>query len=146
MRLKVGDTEWELVPLKGLKAIRMMPKVIGVLSHIFYSVIGAGVPLDEWFNSGEIKLGDLLKLFNYASLALGDNIDVLTNEIMPFLMQVDPVFLQNNGTPDEILRAFWDACKYHYNSSFGEDVREALKNFLRPRTEEAQVPPMSSTK
>lgn len=135
----IADKTWELTPLAGLKAIRMMPKVISVAAEVLWAATDAGFPLIELF-SGELDsvgLTSVLKAMKFVADTLGKRFDELALEIVPFLLQQDQQWLQSHGSMEEIGKALWIAGQYHIKTSFGEEVIEALKKSVAAEEEEA---------
>lgn len=134
-----GET-WELKPLRGLKAIRLMPKVISILSELAYAASVGGMPLDKWLLEGEgvtIGFGEAIQAINFMSDALGKRYDEFECEIVPFLLQRDHEWLSGHGSIGELLSAIWAAILFHFESSFGKDTIAALKNSVS--AQEAEV-------
>jgi len=132
--VSVGGETWDITPLKGLRAIQIMPDVIGMCAEIVYAAYKGGIRIDEWFSEdfdGEIRLqlDTILRAIGFVSNVLGEKYDRFSREIVPFLLQKDYEFLENNGTMQEIGIALWRAVQFHIKTSFGEEVLTALKNF-----------------
>jgi hypothetical protein len=128
--ITIGGETWALKPLRGLKAMKLMPKVISIGSEIFYAAIEAGIPLDKMFLDGaELRFdaGAGLRAFKFIADALTKRWDDLSADIIPFLLCRDYGWLSEHGEVKEILNGLWTAVKYHLPSIIGDDAVSALK-------------------
>lgn len=150
-QVTVAGETWQLKPLAGLKSIGMMPKIISVVAELLWTADANGFPLRQMFEegtaSGQIRIETikLLEALHFVSEALGKRFDEVRLNILPFLLQKDAGWLQENGLPGELLKASWIAIKYHVNTSFGQDVLAALKNSVAVEDAGAEKPTPSTT-
>lgn len=129
--ITIGDRTWELTPFKGLASIRKLPKVISFASKLIQSAITGGLPVDKWISgvqAGTLDIVDALSAIDFVADTLGDSFKEFETEIVPYILQVDAKFLAENGTPRELISALITAIQFHLETSFGADVRDALKN------------------
>jgi hypothetical protein len=142
--IKLGDVTVTLLPPKGLKAVKMMPKVISVLGEVLYTAIEAGIPLDKMFIDGtplSFSSQDGLRAVKFVSEAVLQRWDELSFEIIPFLMCTTKEVL-DEAAPNEILGGLWASLKYHMPFFLGEGVFDTLKNSLivsKPETPGAET-------
>lgn len=140
--ITIADEVWELKPPRGMKAFKMMPKVVRILSEWVWGAIQNGIPLDKMFLEGsEISITSLdgLKAIGFISQKIVENFGELALEIIPFLLQCKPAFLQDHGEPREILTALWTSLKFHAPYVFGSEVTDALKKSVTAgQVEEAE--------
>jgi hypothetical protein len=141
-----GET-WEIVPLKGLKAFRLMPKVISIASELIWQANEAGFPLETFFSEEEteITFTVALKAIKFVADTLGKRYDELELRVIPFLLQKDAGWLQDNGSPQEIVSALIGAVQFHITTSFGEGVLDALKKSVAAEEEAAAAEKTDST-
>jgi len=140
--VEVGGRRWEIIPLRGLKSIKLMPKVISIGSELLWAANNAGFPLAELFTEEQdltASFGDVIKAVKFVSDTLGTRFDEIRIEIIPFLLQQETQWLQDNGTPREIFLSLWKAIKFHAETSFGEEVVEALKKSLAAEEGESEA-------
>jgi len=130
--ITIGEKTWVLQPPKGLKSIRLMPKVVSILSEWVYIATQAGIPLGQLLqgDTETVNTDALLKVLAVVANQMGDDFDVLADEIFPFLLQCHKDFLRNNGEPHEIIKALWIAIKFHFPYIFGTGTAEALKKLV----------------
>ena len=143
-----GET-WELAPLKGLKAMKVMPKVIGIAAEVLFAGQESGFRIDQIFIEGDtdikFDLGTALKAMKLVSDVVGERFDEIAADIMPLLLQKPYGWLWEHGLINEILKAMWDAIKFHIETSFGSEVIEALKKSMTAPPEEEVAAETDST-
>lgn len=130
-KITIDGETWELKPLKGLSAIRKMPKVLGMASRLINAAIIGGIPLDKWLtgvDAGALKLTDAIAAIGFVADELGDSYAEFEKDVVPFLLQKSYSWLSQHGTPYELFVAIIESVKFHLETSFGEDVMAALKN------------------
>lgn len=148
--LTVAGETWKLKPLAGLKAISMMPQIISVVAELLWTADANGFPLRQLFEEGaatgrvNVETAKLLEALHFTSQALGKRFDEVRLVVLPFLLQKDAEWLQNNGQPGELLKATWAAIRFHVNTSFGQDVLAALKNSVVVEDDEAKPAPSTT--
>lgn len=130
--LTIADKSWELEPFAGLKAIKLMPKVISIGAELLWNANDGGLPITDIFLSGtedlKVDLTAALRSMKFVADTLGERYDELALEIIPFLLQVkDKDWLWNNGSLEEIIKAIYEAIKFHITTTFGDEVLDALK-------------------
>lgn len=145
LQITIGGETWTLKPLRGLKAMKLMPKVISIGSEIFYAAIEAGIPLDKMFLEGQelrFDAGSGLKAFKFIADSLTKRWDDLSEDIIPFMLCRDYAWLSENGSVREILEGLWTAVKFHLPSIIGEDAVAALKKSVTvaPQPDAADQP------
>ena len=148
-KITIAGETWELEPLKGLKAMKAMPKVIGIAAEVLYAGQESGFRLDKLIIEGDTDvkydLSTALKAMKLVSDVVGERFDEIAADIMPLLLQKPYAWLWEHGLINEILKAMWDAIKFHIETSFGSDVIEALKKSMTAPPEEEVAAEASST-
>lgn len=136
IEVTIGERTWTIHKLRGMKAIRKMPKVLKFLSILVNAAVKSGIPIDKWLQGQEVianpSLMDIMQAIGFIAEALGENFEDFEKEIVPFLLECDSKFLEENGTPYEIFLALWNAILFHIETSLGAEVTEALKNSPTP--------------
>lgn len=145
----IGGESWELKPLKGLKAMKAMPKIIGIAAEVLWAAQDSGFRIDQILleSDTEVKfdLGTALRAMKLVSDVVGERFDEIAADIMPLLLQKPYGWLWENGQINEILKAMWVAIKFHIETSFGSEVIEALKKSMTAPPEEEVAAETSST-
>jgi hypothetical protein len=132
--ITIADKTWKLKPLAGLQSFKMVPKIISIATELIWSAQESGFSIEQFFKEeGQTKLEKMpittaLSVFHFVANTMDKRYTELTVEVIPFLLQKEWQWLNENGTPKEILQALWTAITYHVETSFGKDVIEALKN------------------
>lgn len=147
--ITIGGETWELEPLKGLKAMKAMPKIIGIAAEVLYAGQESGFRIDQILLEGdtEIKfdLGTALRAMKLISDVVGERFDEIAADVMPVLLQRSYKWLWSHGQMNDILKAMWDAIKFHIETSFGSEVIEALKKSMTAPLEGEEAAETSST-
>jgi len=131
----------QLKPPVGLKAIKMMPKVLSVGSEIIYTAIEAGIPVDRMFINNEfdrVPSTAVVKAIKFISDRLIDRIDELAADVLPLLLCSTYAEI-DKATPYEILAALWKAIQFHIPHFVGSNAVDALKKSLVVAEESADT-------
>lgn len=140
--ITLGTRNIILDPPKGMKAFRMMPKILRILSEWVYAAIQAGIPLHKWFLEGElgqVDVGSTLKAVLFISEKMDEQWDTISKDIVPFLLQCD-IEVLDEASPKEIMGALWASLGFHAPYVFGEDTSEALKKLVVAEEDEVETP------
>jgi len=137
IEVTIGEKTWTVHKLRGMKAIRKMPKVLKFLSMLVNAAVKSGIPVDKWLQGQATEFAptfiDIIGAIEFVSEALGEHFNEFERDVVPFLLDCDPKWLEDHGTPYEIFAALWQAILFHVETSLGTEVTDALKN--SPTTE-----------
>lgn len=137
--ITIAGESWEVTPLRGLKSIRMVPKVLSMASELVAAAAKSGIDVGAILTTeGELSFSTdkVLMAVAFISDVLGKRYTEFSQDIVPFLLQKDYAWLADNGSMGELFSALWEAAQFHISTSFGQGVRDAIKKSVTDVAEE----------
>lgn len=144
--VSIAGEEWELQPLRGLRAFTIVPKILSLASKIIYAASRAKLDLlsiigEDGFNFESLRAENIL-VFNFVCEEISGNWPMIEMEILPLIVGQPPGekpgWLVENGSPFEIMKAIWDSLSFHAPSIFGQGTWEALKKLAAAEEQQAE--------
>jgi len=129
----------ELHPLRGRAARRMVPRLLTLASGLLYAASESGLNIREIiraFADPSISPDAILSTLDIQRVILAINLicrrlekeyEELEREVFPFLLNVEPEWLEEHGNLFEVYEAIFLAIRFHVQTSFGTRVSNALK-------------------
>lgn len=122
----------KLKPYMGKRARLLAPKVIKLVSGLLDMSVRAGVNLtalfdpntnaEDWLKENGPNITRLIVFITTYWEEKATEIE----DMLPFLLQVEPEELEDQGEPSEVYWAMFRALRYFYTENLSEDVKAAL--------------------
>jgi len=133
-----GET-WELKALAGTKSFIVVPRIIGLASEVIFAAGRANIELkslitEEGFDFSAITAENFLA-FKYIAELLSKEWSAISKDILPILLGSDPAWLEENGSPFELMAAIGTSLNFNAPYIFGDKNWVALKKLLSAESE-----------
>jgi len=128
-----GET-WELSPLAGTKSFIVVPRIIGLASEVIFAAGRANIELktlitEDGFDFSAITAENFLA-FKYIAELLAKEWSAISKDILPVLLGADPAWLEENGSPFELMAAIGTSLNFNAPYIFGDKMWVGLKKLL----------------
>lgn len=125
-----------LDPLKGREARLMMPRVLAFGTQVFQSLIlGEFDVLGLYERISTVEkamdvLSDILAVVQHLIITLQGKWEEFDRDLLPFLLQVPPEALEDEGEPAEVYLALVRAVRWYAAKSITPEQKEAFKTVM----------------